>query len=80
MYSIDFTCDWNKNTTTIGSAIKDHLGSKIDLENHKANFDGIPSFTSSQFNINATMKYPHMECDQSSTNIFVTNQTMSNNN
>ena len=63
-----------RNTSVVGYAVKDHLRKRNHLESHITNFDTIPSYISSQFNINATTKYPHTEFDQSSTVIFVPNQ------
>ena len=63
-----------RNISVVGNAVKDHLRKRNHLESHITNFDTIPSYISSQFNINATTKYPHTEFDQSSTVIFVPNQ------
>ena len=56
-----------RNTSVVGYAVKDHLRKRNQLESHITNSDTIPSYISSQFNINATTKYPHTEFDQSST-------------
>ena len=63
-----------RNISVVRNAVKDHLRKRNHLESHITNFDTIPSYISSQFNINATTKYPHTEFDQSSTFIFVPNQ------
>ena len=61
-----------RNTSVVGNAVKDHLRKRNHLESHITNFD--TSCIRSQFNINATTKYPHTEFDQSSSVIFVPNQ------
>lgn len=64
-----------KNTSIVGSAVKDQLCKSNHLESQITNLDSTPTYISSQFNINVTTKYPHTEFDQSSTVIFVPNQT-----
>lgn len=64
-----------RNTSVVGSAVKEHLQKRKQLESQITHLDPVPPYISSQFNINATTKYPHTEFDRSSTVIFVPNQT-----